>query len=37
VPLDFGLLPRFVEDPAAPNTGSGARPIVDMGAHERSP
>ncbi len=29
--------PRFSEDPAAPNTGSGAPPIVDMGAYERVP
>jgi predicted outer membrane repeat protein len=37
VPLDLDLGPRFVEDPGAPNTGSGTRPIVDKGAYERKP
>lgn len=31
--LDFG--PRFVDDPAVPDTGAGTPPIVDMGAYER--
>jgi predicted outer membrane repeat protein len=32
--LDLDLGPRQVEDPAAPNTGNGTSPIVDMGAYE---
>jgi len=34
VPLDLDGCPRFVDDPAAPDTGSGQPPIVDMGAWE---
>ncbi|PYQ63683.1 MAG: hypothetical protein DMF54_16105, partial [Acidobacteria bacterium] len=30
-------LPRFFDDPAAPNVGAGTPPIVDMGAYERVP
>jgi len=32
---DLDGLPRFVDDPAVTDTGSGAAPIVDMGAYER--
>lgn len=32
--LDLGGLPRFVDNPKTPDTGAGAAPIVDMGAHE---
>ncbi len=32
---DYDGLSRFVDDPAAPNVGSGAPPHVDMGAYER--
>lgn len=31
---DVAGLPRRQDDPATPDTGSGAAPIVDMGAHE---
>jgi hypothetical protein len=31
-PFDFDLLPRFVDDPATPNTGKG---VVDIGCYER--
>ena len=34
---DFGGLPRFFDDPEAPNVGAGSPPIVDMGATERVP
>ncbi len=34
---DIGGLPRFFDDPAKPDTGSGTPPIVDMGAYERVP
>ena len=37
VTTDFSGLPRFFDDPAVPNTGAGAPPIVDMGAYERVP
>ena len=37
VTTDVAGLPRFFDDPAAPNTGSGTPPLVDMGAHERVP
>jgi hypothetical protein len=37
VPWDLDYLPRFVEIPSVPNTGSGAGAIVDMGAFERQP
>jgi hypothetical protein len=36
-PLDLLMQPRFVEDPLAPNTGSGTPPLVDLGAYERQP
>jgi hypothetical protein len=35
VPFDLDLLPRFEDDPAVPDTGLGAAPIVDLGAFER--
>ncbi|MFO0839522.1 MAG: S8 family serine peptidase [Phycisphaerae bacterium] len=35
--FDLDGLPRFYDDPGAPNTGSGAPPIVDMGAFESVP
>jgi predicted outer membrane repeat protein len=34
LPLDLAGKVRFAEDPAAPDTGSGTPPIVDMGAYE---
>jgi len=34
VTTDLDGLPRFRDDPAAPNTGNGTCPIVDMGAYE---
>ncbi|MBC7835267.1 MAG: right-handed parallel beta-helix repeat-containing protein [Phycisphaerales bacterium] len=34
---DLGGAPRAVDDPAAPDTGQGTPPIVDMGAYERQP
>lgn len=34
-PFDLDLLPRFVDDPAVPDTGAGTPPLVDMGAYER--
>lgn len=37
VPLDLDLSPRFVDDPAVPDTGGGTAPIVDMGPFERAP
>jgi hypothetical protein len=37
VPLDLDLLARRADDPAAPNTGVGPAPVVDMGAYERRP
>jgi hypothetical protein len=37
VPFDLLLQPRLVDDPAVPDTGSGAPPLVDLGAHERQP
>ncbi|MFT7485061.1 MAG: hypothetical protein ACI9F9_000907, partial [Candidatus Paceibacteria bacterium] len=37
LPLDLGGNPRRMDDPAAPDTGSGVAPIIDMGAHERDP
>jgi len=33
-PLDLGGLPRFVDDLCTGDTGNGAPPVVDMGAHE---
>jgi len=35
VPLDLDRTLRRKDDPAAPNTGNGTPPIVDMGAFER--
>ncbi len=35
VTLDLDGLPRFVDDPTVPDTGSGSAPLVDMGATER--
>src|SRR5207237_586928 len=37
VTTDIAGLPRFFDDPAAPNVGAGTPPIVDMGAYERVP
>lgn len=37
VVTDLVGLPRFIDDPGTPDTGLGARPIVDMGAFEFSP
>ncbi len=37
VTTDVAGLPRFFDDPAAPDTGAGTPPIVDLGAHERVP
>lgn len=34
-PIDLDGLPRFVDDPAVPDTGAGTPPIVDLGAYER--
>ncbi|MEJ5312394.1 MAG: right-handed parallel beta-helix repeat-containing protein, partial [Anaerolineae bacterium] len=34
VTTDLDGLPRFMDIPAAPDTGNGTPPIVDMGAHE---
>jgi len=35
VPADHDGLPRFVDDPQAPDVGQGSPPLVDMGAYER--
>lgn len=35
--LDLDGHPRFQDDPAAPDTGAGTAPLVDMGAFERIP
>lgn len=37
IALDFAGLPRFIDDPATPNTGVGPSPVADMGAHEFQP
>ena len=37
VPLDLAGQPRFADDPATVDVGSGAQPVVDIGAYERSP
>lgn len=37
LPLDLDALPRFADDPAVPDSGEGAAPVVDMGAFERRP
>ncbi|GEM_PF-5550265 len=34
---DFLDMPRFVDDPGAPDSGVGAAPLVDLGALERQP
>jgi Immunoglobulin I-set domain/S-layer homology domain len=34
---DAAGLPRFFDDPMAPDTGAGTPPLVDMGAYERVP
>jgi hypothetical protein len=34
---DIDGLPRFIDDPATPDTGLGSAPLVDMGAHEFQP
>lgn len=34
---DLAGRPRFIDDPAMPDTGSGTPPIVDMGAYEAEP
>ncbi|MGE5276114.1 MAG: right-handed parallel beta-helix repeat-containing protein [Acidobacteriota bacterium] len=34
---DLSGLPRFFDDPAVADTGTGTAPLVDMGAHERVP
>lgn len=35
--VDLDGNPRVVDDPAIPDTGSGAAPLVDIGAYERQP
>ena len=37
VSTDVSGLPRFFDDPGAPNVGAGMPPLVDMGAYERVP
>ena len=37
VPLDLVGNSREVDDPGAPDSGTGAAPITDMGALERIP
>ncbi|MBN1512990.1 MAG: right-handed parallel beta-helix repeat-containing protein, partial [Phycisphaerae bacterium] len=37
VTTDLAGGPRFIDDPATPDGGSGVPPIVDMGAYEYSP
>mgnify|MGYP000917707777 CR=1 FL=1 len=37
VPFDLSVRPRFVDDVTVPDTGSGAPPLVDMGAYEYAP
>jgi hypothetical protein len=34
---DLDGYPRFIDDPITPDTGSGAPPVVDMGAYEAMP
>lgn len=34
LPVDAAGAPRFVDDPATPDTGSGSPPVVDIGAYE---
>ncbi len=34
LPYDLAGVPRFVDDPATPDTGVGPPPVVDMGAYE---
>jgi hypothetical protein len=35
--LDLVGMPRFVDDPATPDSGQGDSPLVDIGARERQP
>ncbi len=35
IDVDLDGNPRFIDDPAAPDTGRGTPPIVDIGAYER--
>jgi len=35
LPYDLASMPRFIDAPDVPNTGSGTPPIVDLGAYER--
>ena len=37
IKVDLDGTPRFIDDPATKDTGLGAAPIVDMGAHEFLP
>ena len=37
VTIDLAGGPRFIDDPATPDNGSGIPPIVDMGAYEYTP
>ena len=37
VPFDLAYEPRRADDPSVPDRGSGAVPVVDMGAYERQP
>lgn len=37
VQTDVEGLPRFVDDPNTPDSGNGAAPVVDIGAHEYQP
>jgi len=37
ITMDLDGNPRFVDDPATPDTGNGLAPIVDMGAYEFQP
>ena len=34
IPFDLDRIPRLFDDPAAPDSGSGTPPLVDMGAYE---
>jgi predicted outer membrane repeat protein len=34
-PYDLDGNPRFLDDPLAPDTGTGTGPLIDMGAYER--
>ncbi len=37
IPFDLAGAPRLVDDPAVPDAGVGAGPVVDHGAYERQP